>query len=149
MSALRALMVAIEAAERQRDDALRVLQTARSAQQAAQGQFDQLQGYAAETDGRSGMRPNVTMAPEVMFHHYQFMGRLQHAITLQSTVVADQEIRVSTAQSALLAAELRLTSLKKLTEKRRQEIAQAQARREQKQTDERAALQYLQKRNGL
>ncbi|GAB3364409.1 MULTISPECIES: flagellar export protein FliJ [Giesbergeria] len=145
-SALRGLMVAVEAAGRQRDDARRLLQNARNAQMAAQGQMDQLQAYANETEGRWGMRANVSMAPEVMYHHYQFMDRLGHAIGLQTTVVQDHERRVAQAQQVLLQAELRLSSLQKLTDKRRQEIEQAQARREQKQTDERAALQYIQQR---
>ena len=72
-----------------------------------------------------------------------------HAMGLQTTVVQDHECRVAQAQQALLQTELRLTSLQKLTDKRHQEIEKAQARREQKQTDERAALQYLQQRKGL
>ena len=65
-SALRGLMVAVDAAERQRDEARRLLQNTRSAQMAAQGQLDQLQAYANETEGRWGMRANAMMAPEVM-----------------------------------------------------------------------------------
>ena len=149
MSALNALMVAVEAAERQRDQSRQMLQHTRSAQSAAQQQLDQLQGYANETEGRWGMRADASVAPEVMFHHYQFMDRLAHAITLQTAVVHDQEKRVAMAQSALLVTELRLTSLKKLTDKRRQELQQMQSRRDQKQTDERAALQYRQKRTSL
>lgn len=148
-SALRGLMVAVESAQRQRDEARRVLQNARQAHMAAQGQMEQLQAYANETESRWGMRANVSMAPEVMFHHYQFMDRLGHAMGLQTTVVRDHEHRVAQAQQALLQTELRVTSLQKLTDKRRHEIEQAQTRREQKQTDERAALQYLQQRKGL
>lgn len=147
--ALRGLMVAVEAAARQRDDARRVLQNTRSAQMAAQNQMEQLQAYADETEGRWGMCANAVMAPEVMYHHFQFMDRLAHAIGLQTTVVKDHDRRVAQAQQALLQTELRLTSLKKLTDKRGQEIEQAHARRDQKQTDERAALQYIQQRKGL
>ena len=52
-SALRGLMVAVEAAQRQRDEARRRLQSARQAQMAAQGQMEQLQAYAHETDRKS------------------------------------------------------------------------------------------------
>lgn len=149
MSALNALTVAVEAAERQRDQARQALLNTRRAQMAAQAQLDQLQGYANETESRWGMRANAAVAPEVMFHHYQFMDRLGHAIGLQTAVVQDHERRVSIAQNKLLATELRVTSLKKLIDKRRHELQQAQTRREQKQTDERAALQYRQKHNGL
>ena len=148
-SALRGLMVAVEAAERQRDEARRGLQNARNAQMAAQGQLDQLQAYANETEGRWGMRANATVAPEVMFHHYQFMERLNHAMGLQTTVVQQHNYRVEQAQQLLLQSELRLTSLQKLVDKRRQEIELAQMRREQKQTDERAAQQYFQQRKPL
>ena len=44
------------------------------------------------------------------------------------------------ARQALLEAELRLASLRKVLERRRAEVALQQQRREQKQTDERAAL---------
>jgi flagellar FliJ protein len=148
MSALSALSVAVELAERKRDEARRVLQVARSAQQAASDQMVQLKGYAQETQNRWGMRANTSMQPEVMYHHYQFMDRLQHAMNLQTTVITSHDGRVSAAQQGLLATELRLACLKKLTEKRRKEFELLQSRREQKQTDERAALQYRAISNG-
>ncbi|MNT46389.1 Flagellar FliJ protein [compost metagenome] len=46
------------------------------------------------------------------------------------------------ARRALLEAELRLASLRKVMEKRRHDLELAEMRRDQKQTDERAALQY-------
>ena len=143
-----ALSVAVEMALRQRDDARRSLQDARSASQAAQAQLDQLEGYARETQNRWGMRPNAAVQPEVMYHHYQFMDRLGHAAGLQTGVVGQHAERVGAAERSLLEAELRLASLKKLVEKRQRDALQAQMRREQKQTDERAALQYRQSFNG-
>lgn len=129
-------------AERQCDDLRRSLQDTRRAAQAAQAQLGQLQGYAEETQGRWGLRAGAQVQPEVLFHHMHFMDRLHHAMGLQDSVVADHGRRVGMAQQALLAAELRLASLTKLIGKRRSELEQQQARREQKQTDERAALQY-------
>lgn len=142
MSALSALSVAVDLAERKRDEARRLLQDALRAQQAARNQMEQLQGYAQETQNRWGVRANAHVQPEVMYHHYQFMDRLQHAMDLQATVVTGHDERITTARQALLATELRLASLKKLADKRRKEFELLQARREQKQTDERAALQY-------
>ena len=52
MSTLNALTVAVEVASRKRDEARRLLQDAQGAQQAAQDQLNQLQGYARETEGR-------------------------------------------------------------------------------------------------
>lgn len=137
-----ALALAVQVAERQRDVLRRQLQDASSSAQAAGAQLEQLQGYAGETQNRWGMCANAQRTPEVLFHHTHFMDRLQHAMGLQGSVVADHGRRVATARQALLAAELRLASLKKLTVKRRSELALQQDRRAQKQTDERAALQY-------
>lgn len=142
MSNLQSLAVAVEVSERKRDEARRVLQDALAAQQAARAQLDQLEDYARETEARWGMKADTAMQPEVMYHHYQFMARLGHAAGMQTGVVGDHAGRVEAAQRALLDAELRLASLRKVMDKRRYELELAQARRDQKQTDERAALQY-------
>jgi flagellar FliJ protein len=142
MSALTALVVAVEVASRKRDDARMVLQDALAAQQAARSQLDQLEDYARETQARWGMKADTAVKPEVMFHHYHFMDRLGHAAGIQTGVVEDHASRVEAARGALLEAELRLASLKKVVEKRRADLERAEMRRDQKQTDERAALQY-------
>ena len=141
-ASLGALSVAVDLALRTRDEARRLLQAARNAQHAAQQQMEQLQGYAGETQDRWGLRADAQVQPEVMYHHYQFMERLNHAMGMQNTVVGDHGHRVGAAQKALLAAELRLASLKKLADKRAMERALLLSRRDQKQTDERAGLQH-------
>ena len=148
MSALNALMVAIELATRKRDEARQLLRQRQQSLAAAQEQMQQLQSYQAEMQQRWGAHEGAQLKPEVMYHHYQFMDRLHHAMGLQTTVVASHDPRISAAQQALLATELRLSSLKKLTEKRRKEFELLQSRREQKQPDERAALQYRTLSNG-
>ena len=148
MTKPNALSVAVEMATRQRDEARRVLQHAQGAQRAAQDQLQVLQGYVQETENRWGMRAQATVAPEVMFHHYHFMGRLDHAAGLQSGVVDDHAQRVALAQQQLRDAEVRLASLRKLLEKRQMEALQAQARRDQKMTDERAALRHRSSAHG-
>ena len=142
MSSLNALSVAVEVASRKRDDARKVLQDTLAAEQAARAQLDQLEDYARETESRWGMKADTAMQPEVMYHHYQFMNRLGHAASIQNGVVGDQSARLQAAQRALLDAELRLASLRKVVEKRLNDLALQQQRRDQKQTDERAALQY-------
>ena len=142
MSSLTSLHVAVDVATRKRDDARRALQATLAAQQAAHSQLEQLQDYARETEARWGMRADTEMKPEVMHHHYHFMDRLGHAAGLQTTVVGDHEGRVAGARRALLEAELRLASLCKVVAKRRADLEVKDMRRDQKQTDERAALQY-------
>ena len=145
---LNALAVAVDVALRKRDEARRLLQDAQGAQQAAQDQLNQLQGYARETEGRWGMRADAAVQPEVMFHHYQFMDRLGHAAGLQTRVVDEHASRVQDATRNLLDAELRLASLRKVVEKRQQDHERQQMRREQKQTDERASMQLRNSING-
>ncbi len=149
MSSLNALMVAIDAASRKRDEALQTVQERQRAQQAGQEQMDQLQSYAQEMQRRWGAHESQSVQPEVMYHQYQFMERLQHAIDLQTRVMADLAIRLETAQKALMACELRVSSLRKVVEVRRRDIALAQMRREQKETDDRAAIQFFRRSFGL
>ena len=77
------------------------------------------------------------------------MQRLQHAVELQTRVMRDQELRLQAAQHALMTTELRLSSLEKVVQMRRRDMALAQQRREQKQTDERAALQFIGRTFGM
>jgi flagellar FliJ protein len=149
MSSLNALMIAIEMAVRKRDEARQALRERQRACDAAKSQMEQLDNYASEMQQRWGASEGAAMKPEVMFHHRQFMERLQHAIDLQTKVVADQAIRLEASQKGLMAAELRLSSLNKVVETRRRDIALAQMRREQKQTDERAALQFIGRTFGM
>lgn len=149
MSSLNALMVAIDAATRKRDEARQAMQERMRSWQAAQGQMAQLQGYATEMQGRWGAQESQAVQPEVMYHQYQFMERLQHAMGLQTKVLADQAIRLETAQKALLSSEMRVSSLRKVVQARRRDLALVQMRREQKETDERAALQFFRRSFGL
>ena len=149
MSSLNALMVAIDAASRKRDEARQAVQERLRSQQAAQTQMEQLQHYVQEMQTRWGAQENQSVQPEVMFHQYQFMDRLQHAIGLQTRVLADLAIRLEAAQKALMACELRVSSQRKVVEVRRRDLALSQMRREQKETDERAAIQFFRRSFGL
>lgn len=139
---LNALRIAIELAERERDAARQGLYGALFAQRAAQAQLDQLQSYAQEIETRWGPRAEARLQPQVLQHHYQFIGRLQHAAGLQTQVVQDHAARLQQVQDQLLKAEQRLLSLRKMLSHKEREQMQSQVRREQKQTDERAMLQH-------
>lgn len=142
MANLNALNVAVDAAARQRDEVRRQLQQAQRARGAAQEQLQQIEGYAREVEARWGLQEGAVVPPERLFHHYQFMERLEHAAGLQKTVVADHDQRIAAVAQLVLKAELRLASLRKVLERREQEWALQQMRQDQKQTDERAALKY-------
>ncbi len=149
MSSLNALMVAIEMATRKRDDARHALRERQQSHAAAQAQMDQLQSYMQEMQQRWGAHEGMEFKPEVMLHQRQFMQRLQHALDLQTKVMRDQDLRLQAARHALMTTELRLSSLEKVVQMRRRDMALAQQRRDQKQTDERAALQFIGRTFGM
>lgn len=149
MSSLNALMIAIEMATRKRDEARQVLRERQQSYASAQGQMEQLQSYMQEMAQRWGPHEGAEFKPEVMYHQRQFMQRLEHAIELQTKVLRDQELRLQAAQHALMTTELRLTSLEKVVQMRRRDMALAEQRRDQKQTDERAALQFIGRTFGM
>jgi flagellar protein FliJ len=136
-------------ATRKRDDARQALRERQQSHAAAQAQMDQLQSYLQEMQQRWGAHEGMDFKPEVMVHQRQFMQRLQHALDLQTKVMRDQELRLQAARHALMTTELRLSSLEKVVQMRRRDMALAQQRRDQKQTDERAALQFIGRTFGM
>ena len=141
MSALKSISLAIELSVIKRDQALAQLQKTVQAHAFAQDQQQQLQQYADETDARWTRSGQAGTTPELMQHHYQFMGRLTQAIALQDGVLSGTTQRVEAAKQLLLQAEFRLASLKQVLASRQADLAKSQQRREQKQMDEFAALQ--------
>ncbi|MEO8248556.1 MAG: flagellar export protein FliJ [Burkholderiales bacterium] len=135
------LQVALELAQDRRDASAQVLAQARQGWLAAQVQLEQLESYAQESGARWSTRSG-SCTPDLMRHHYQFMERLTHAIGLQTGMVAEQQRKVVREASVLREAEGRLESLRQLCFARERELKQALDRREQKQTDEYAALRH-------
>ena len=140
MSAVKSVLLAIDMASSQRDQAAQGLLKAQQAHLFAQDQMAQLQTYALETESRWTATAQISTTPEVMRHHYQFMDRLHHAIGLQSGVLENSGRKAELAKQRVLEAEFRLASLKQILKKRQADLAVVQKRREQKQMDEFAAL---------
>ena len=111
------------------------------AQAQAQGQMAQLQSYADETQARWSAAAQTSVSTELMRHHYQFMDRLHQAIGMQQGVLQQAASKVERARSHWLETESRLTGLKQVLKQKQAELDLVQARREQKQMDEFAAMQ--------
>lgn len=141
MPSLTPLQTAISLATRERDAAAQRLAVARQGWLAAQVQLDQLQSYAGETEARWRLQA-LRCTPEIMGHHYQFMQRLSHAIGLQTGVVAQQAGAVALLADRLRVADTRREGLLQVHARREAEQRRALDRREQKASDEQAALQY-------
>jgi len=137
------LRVAIEMVTRQRDAAAVALAQARDSQGMAQGQLDQLQQYAQESESRWTQQAQIRATPELMQHHYQFMARLYHTVDLQNGVMEQHARQVQARVAQLREAELRLASLSQVVARKASQQARLQQRREQKEVDEFAARQSL------
>ena len=148
MSALKSVLLAIDVATRKRDQAGKQLVRAQRARQFAQGQLDQLESYAADSDARWTAGAQISTTPGLLQHHYQFMGRLRDAIAMQNSVMADLERQLEAARQLTLTAEFRLAGLRKVMSKKLADIAVTTARREQKQMDEFAAMQFARTASG-
>lgn len=142
MSLLRTLRLAIDVATRRRDAASQAMAQAQARQIAAQQQMEQLKSYANDTEQRWASQAQICALPELMRHHYQFMERLGQAILMQEGVVAEQARWVALARKALLEADLRVETLRRLLRNKEAEAAQVQQRREQRQMDEMAATRF-------
>ena len=140
MSAIKSFLLAIEMATRKRDQASQGLMQAQNSYLFAQDQMNQLQTYATETESRWTAAAQISTSTEMLRHHYQFMGRLQHAMDLQKGALENETRKVGLAKQAVLEAEFRLVSLKQVLEKKQADLAVLQSRREQKQMDEFASM---------
>jgi len=138
--------IAIDAATRKRDAAQMNLVQVERNRVFAQGQMDQLTNYAAETEARWMISAQISANPELLRHHYQFMDRLRKAIDLQQTVLQDVDNQIDDARRHLTGLEIRLRSLELMLEKNQTVLKSKQARREQIQMDEFAALQHARRR---
>ena len=141
MNRTNGLELALSQALDRRDAAARVVAQARQDWMAARAQLDQLETYAGECTDRWAAK-QVGCMPEIMRHHYQFMARLTHAIVLQTGIVGEALAGIDRETGVLREAESRLESLRQLNETRLRGERQLQDRREQKQSDESASLQY-------
>ena len=141
MSILNSLSLAIDLATRKRDQAMTLLQQFQRMHDASLDQMAQLEGYAAETELKWTAVAQVGSTPELMGHHYQFMDRLHHAISLQKEVVSGAVQKVEASRRLTMESELRLASLRLALKKKQASIALLNDRHEQKQMDEFAALQ--------
>ena len=142
MNPLHGLQLAIELAERKRDERAQVLAQAQRQVLMGQQQLQQLQSYANDTDARWTQGHNMALSSELIRHHYQFVERLQHAIGMQDGVIANLVRQENQCRAALMQAEMRVSGLKQVLEKRKLQIAAVEQRREQGRMDEMATLVY-------
>jgi flagellar FliJ protein len=136
------LATMLELAARQRDIERAALMQAEGASNRALAQLDQLAAYQAEYRTRTPGLAGLAAPIELLRCHQGFMGRLDQALLQQREAVQAADTELRRRRLHLQQAELRVASVQKLIERRQAEHARAEARREQRQTDESAMLRH-------
>lgn len=130
------LMALLGQAERERDEALAAMQRAVEAHLAAQLQADQLVAYRSEYEARFREQFSRKSTIDILQCYQGFSARLGQAIDQQQQVTAHAALKLEQSRESLRDQELRVASVRKLLERRLQELRMAADRRDQKQTDE-------------
>lgn len=146
MNNLGGIRLAIELATKQRDACQKKLAILERSVSAAEAQMAQLGSYASDKDAGWIQAKPGAFSGELIRHHYQFVGRLQQAIGMQSEVLAHSIAQVASARKSLADAEARLEGLNRILSRRVSAIAILAGRRDQKQTDDFAAQRYARMR---
>ena len=149
-NSIQALSLVLEHAERERDQALSQQLRAQQALEGAERQSEQLLNYRSEYEQRWNLQFRQAGAKEIVQCYQGFMGRLELAVNQQQHQVAHATRSLEAARDAVRAQEMRVAAVRKLIERRQQEMALAADRRDQKLTDEqasRAAWSRLMDRN--
>lgn len=133
-------------AERQRDEALAAMLQADEAVRRLRVQADQLAAYRSEYRARGPASTGQATSIDALRRHADFMQRLEQAVSQQALSLNAAENTAARQRTELVAQEMRVASARKLLERRTAEQQRAQARLEQRRTDE-AALQQLWRRH--
>jgi len=136
MNPLQPLMALLAQAERERDEAWSDAQRATQNHQSAVAQADQLLAYRREYEQRWSAQFQTEGRMELVHCYRGFMDRLSTAVDQQQRIAQHAAGQVERARVALSEHEIRVASVRKLIEKRRQEMRLSADRQEQKQTDE-------------
>ena len=142
MTSFHGLQLAIEQAERMRDERAKVVARLEAHLGSLQAQLFQLETYAQETEKRWMNGAHSQISGELLRHHYQFMGRLQHAMSLQMELISATRNDITAARNAQMVVEVRLHGLREVLSKRHKHMERVELRREQHRSDEFAALAH-------
>jgi flagellar FliJ protein len=136
---MKSLLVLLKKAEEERDRCLAASQAAQASHVAAVAQHDQLLSYRRDYEQRWQGQFGQQGQMELVRCYHGFMLRLSQAVEHQQAAVQQAAARLEAALAVLRDREVRVASVRKLIERRRQRAHTEHERREQKQTDERGA----------
>jgi flagellar FliJ protein len=135
---LQSLALLLAHAERERDEALAEQFRAEVARRAAIAQAEQLVAYRRDYQRRWSAEFCRDGKIELVRCYQGFIERMTQAVEQQERIAAHAGVHAERAEAIVRGHELRVAALRKLAERRLRQREIAVARREQKETDERA-----------
>jgi flagellar FliJ protein len=133
---MQSLLALLQHDEQRRDQAALRHRQAQGLAERARDQAQQLLAYRVDYEARWSAQFNASATTQILHCYRSFMQRLDQAVTQQSRQVEATEARLAQARGALLDAERRVASVRKLIERRAAELQRAGQRRDQKHADE-------------
>ena len=135
---LDSLALVLAHAERERDEALAEQFRAEAARRAAVAQAEQLVAYRRDYERRWSAEFRRDGKIELVRCYQGFMARMTQAVEQQERIAGHAAMQAERAEAIVRGHELRTAGLRKLLERRLRERDIAAARREQKESDDRA-----------
>jgi flagellar protein FliJ len=135
---LKPLALLLAQAERQRYEALAEQLKAETARRAAEAQAEQLVAYRREYEARWSAEFCREGKIELVRCYQGFVARLTRAVEQQQRAAAHATTQAERAEAIVRGHEVRAAGLKKLVERRLRQSELADARLEQKDSDDRA-----------
>lgn len=139
MSGIQALLMVLESAEKERDDAVSSLESARQAHESARQQAQSLHDWRQDYQRRWQAQFQQSGGVEIIRCYQDFIQRLSDAVTEQDRRVSLCEQQVSRCRAQLIERERRVAAVSQLIDRREAELQLKRNRQEQKATDEMAA----------
>ncbi len=136
---MQPLLALLAQSETERDSTQAELTRLIGVHETAAAQADQLLTYRRDYEIRWSKHFQSASTMTLVQCYRGFMQRLTMAVEQQQNVVRHAERQADMARTALVAAELRVATVRKLIERRVAEDRITQARRDQKTSDEFAA----------
>lgn len=133
---LDALHLLLDKATAERDRLAADLRRAEEVALRARAQGEQLAAYRGEYVERWSAQFGRGGAIEIVHCYQSFMQRLDEAMQQQQRQVDQTQRSLAQLRQALVEAEVRVASVKKLAERRRAEQLREEQRRDQRRTDE-------------
>ncbi len=136
---MQSLLSLLHHAQDESDRALSAWQVANNAKLAIVAQYEQLLLYRREYEERWSRQFSEHGQMELVRSYHGFMQRLTQALEHQQGTVHNAVLRADKARALLRERELRVASVRKLIERRQQQLRVNAGRREQKFNDEMAS----------